>query len=177
MRTRSQRLLRVTAVVAAMVAAAFFFAPRGLDRRVIAQVTPTPAPVASPAAPAFDQKAALAKLREQIKGHEQEPATSVWKNLKTPFLMASPAGRVLAVMEVAYARSIGVDCTHCHVPDKWDSDDKPQKQITRDMAAMMGKINTELLTGIKNLKSERPTVNCTTCHRGQTKPATNLPSS
>jgi hypothetical protein len=39
----------------------------------------------------------------------------------------------------------------------------------------MGAINTEQLKKIKNLKSENPGVNCTTCHRGQVKPALNLP--
>jgi hypothetical protein len=40
---------------------------------------------------------------------------------------------------------------------------------------MVGKINGEMLKNIKNLKSENPVVNCTTCHRGQVKPALNLP--
>ena len=48
-------------------------------------------------------------------------------------------------------------------------------QITREMAAMSAKITGELLKGIKNLKSESPVINCTTCHRGQVKPATSLP--
>ena len=78
--------------------------------------TPGPPPVAEPQ---FDQSAALAKLREQIKGRENEPATKVWKNIKTPMISAMPAGRVLAVMEFGYSRSLGVTCTHCHVPDKW----------------------------------------------------------
>jgi hypothetical protein len=139
---------------------------------VFAQVQTLPSPIPQPP---FDQAAALAKLREQIKGRESESSTAVFKNIQTPFLKASPAARVLAVMEIAYARSLGVTCTHCHIPDKWEVDDKTQKQTARDMAAMMAKINGELLPGIKNLKSERPTVNCTTCHRGETKPALNLP--
>jgi hypothetical protein len=147
--------------------------PFGRDSVMAHAPTPTPAPVA-PLAAAFDQKAAVAKLREQIKGHEQEPADKVFKNIQTPFLKSAPAARLLAVMEMGYARSLGVDCTHCHVPEKWESDEKPQKQITRDMAGMMGRINTELLKGIKSLKSESPTVNCTTCHRGEVKPALNL---
>jgi hypothetical protein len=126
--------------------------------------------------PAFDQAAAVAKLKEQIKGREQEPSPAVFKNIQTPFVKSIPAGRLLAVMEIAYSRSLGVTCTHCHTPDRWESDEKPTKQIARDMAAMMAKINGELLPGIKNLKSERPTVNCTTCHRGQTKPALNIES-
>ena len=86
-----------------------------------------------------------------------------------------PAGRVLAIMEFGYARSLGVNCTHCHIPDKWESEDKNTKQIAREMSAMVATINGELLKNIKGLKSESPTVNCTTCHRGQVKPALNLP--
>ena len=73
------------------------------------------------------------------------------------------------------ARSLGVNCAHCHVPEKWESDDKPQKQIAREMSAMVAKINGESLKAIKNLQSATPTVNCTTCHRGQIKFALNLP--
>jgi len=86
-----------------------------------------------------------------------------------------PAGRVLRIMELGYSRSLGVTCTHCHIPGAWEKDDKPTKQIARDMAAMVNAINSQHLKQIKNLKSETPTVNCTTCHRGQTKPALNLP--
>lgn len=138
------------------------------EAQTVASPTPTPA--------AFDQAAAIAKLKEQIKGREQEPAPAVWKNIQTPFIKSIPAARLLAVMEIGYSRSLGVTCTHCHTPEKWESDERPQKQIARDMAAMMAKINGELLPGIKNLKSERPTVNCTTCHRGDVKPATNIPA-
>jgi len=127
---------------------------------------PTPAP--------FDQKAALAKLREQIKGKEDDPAPTVFKNIQT--MKNTPAGRLLSVMEMGFARSLGVDCNHCHVPDKWEIEDKPQKQIARDMSNMVSTINRELLKNIKNLKSESPIVNCTTCHRGEVKPALNLPS-
>ena len=136
---------------------------------VSAQTTPTP-----PAA-GFDQAAALAKLKEQIKGREREPAETVFKNIQTPMFRGAPAARVLAVMEMGYARSLGVSCTHCHVPDKWEAEDKQQKQVARDMAAMMARINGELLKGVKNLKSATPTINCTTCHRGEVKPALNLP--
>jgi hypothetical protein len=36
-------------------------------------------------------------------------------------------------------------------------------------------INGTLLKNIQNLRSPNPTVTCTTCHRGQVKPATVLP--
>jgi hypothetical protein len=149
-----------------------FAGRRQVDAQTTA-VTPTPPTMVSPAPAEFDQAEALAKLREQIKGRETEPAEKVFKN--TQILRQMPAGRLLSVMEMGYARSLGVNCTHCHMPDKWESEDKPQKQIAREMWAMMGTINTQLLKNIKNLKSETPTINCTTCHRGQVKPALNLP--
>lgn len=120
----------------------------------------------------FNQAEALAKLREQIKGKEKEPAETVFKNIQT--FKGRPAGQVLAIMEFGYARSLGVTCTHCHTPDKWEDEGKTTKQVTREMVAMAAKINGEMLKNIKNI-SEKATVNCTTCHRGQTTPALNLP--
>lgn len=167
--------LRVVKILFAMTAFAVFgVVGIGLgvisdSVRVKAQTTPTPAPE-------FDQKAAIAKLREQIKGREQEPAGKVFKNINTPMLKDAPAARLLGVMEFGFARSLGVNCTHCHVADKWESEDKSQKQIARDMSALVARVNGELLKGIKNLKSETPTINCTTCHRGEVKPALNMPA-
>lgn len=137
------------------------------NKKIMAQVSP--AKVGSD----FDQAAAIAKLNEQIKGKENEPAEKVFKNIQ--LLKGIPAGRMLKIMEFGYARSLGVNCTHCHVSGNWESEDKNTKQVARDMVAMMGQINGNLLKNIKNLKSATPTVNCTTCHRGQTTPGLNLP--
>ena len=133
----------------------------------------SPPAAASQAEQTFDQAAALAALRKSIAGKEQAPAETVFKNIQR--LKGVPAGRLLAIMEIGYARSLGVNCTHCHIPGAWEKDDKPTKTIARDMAGMVGIINNRYLKQIKNLKSEQPVVNCTTCHRGQTKPALNLP--
>jgi hypothetical protein len=121
----------------------------------------------------FDQAQALADLRKAIAGKEDKPAGEVFKNIQ--MLKAMPAARLLRVMELGYAKSLGVNCTHCHVAGQWEKEDKPTKQIARDMAAMAANINNEQLKKIKNLKSAEPMINCTTCHRGQTKPALNLP--
>ena len=121
----------------------------------------------------FDQAQALADLRKAIAGREDKPAGEVFKNIQ--MLKAMPAARLLRVMELGYAKSLGVNCTHCHVAGQWEKEDKPTKQIARDMAAMAANINNEQLKKIKNLKSAEPVINCTTCHRGQTKPALNLP--
>ena len=121
----------------------------------------------------FDQEQALADLRKAIAGQETKPASEVFKNIQ--ILKGVPAGRLLRVMELGYAKSLGVNCTHCHVPGEWEKEDKPTKQIAREMMGMVNTINTDLLKKIKNLKSATPTVNCTTCHRGQIKPELNLP--
>ena len=121
----------------------------------------------------FNQEQALAELRKKITEQKDKPAEEVFKNIQ--LLKGVPAGRLLSIMQIGYSKSLGVDCTHCHVVDQWEKDDKPTKQITREMAMMVRAINSDYLKKIKNLKSENPVVNCTTCHRGQTKPALNLP--
>jgi len=110
----------------------------------------------------------------QIRGREQLPAESVFKNIRV--FKGVPAGNIPRIMNLGYGRSLGVGCAHCHVPGEWEKEDKPQKQIARDMAAMASAIIFQYLANIKNLKSERPLVNCTTCHRGEVKPALNLPA-
>jgi hypothetical protein len=166
MKRKYQRKISLVLVIAAFV---FFGIAELTDshRFVAAQVTVSPTPE-------FNQADAIAKLKEQIKGKEQEPAEKVFKNIQS--MKGVPAARLLAIMEFGYARSLGVSCTHCHVAEKWEAEDKNTKQIAREMSAMVGKINGELLKNIKNLKSPTPTVNCTTCHRGQVKPALNLPA-
>jgi hypothetical protein len=121
----------------------------------------------------FDQAQKLAELTKQITGKENLPAEQVFKNIQ--ILKGIPAGRLLRIMQLGYSRSLGVNCTHCHVVDQWDKDDKPTKPIARDMSKMVQTINNDLLKPIKNLKGPNPGVNCTTCHRGQIKPALNLP--
>ncbi|MBO6522813.1 MAG: c-type cytochrome [Balneolaceae bacterium] len=121
----------------------------------------------------FDQEKALAELREQIKGYENEPSSEVYTNIQ--FLKDVPAGRLLRIMEMGYSRSLGVTCTHCHNPDDWSSDEKKEKIITRKMSEMGRTINMEL-RGIDELSDRRVAVNCTTCHRGDVKPALNMPN-
>jgi hypothetical protein len=120
----------------------------------------------------FDDAAALVELRAAIAGREREPAGSVFRNVQIH--RERPAVAILGIMEIGYARSLGVHCTHCHDPSDWSSDAKPAKQIAREMHAMVRRINDELLAPIDGLRSERPVVNCTTCHRGQVTPALDL---
>ena len=98
-------------------------------------------------------------------------ADSVFKNIK---MLKIPAGRLLAIMNIGYSRSLGVSCGHCHNTADFASEEKKQKEITRQMAAMSGKINNELLKNIQGLDPETAKINCTTCHRGEKKPALDL---
>ncbi len=122
----------------------------------------------------FDVEQALAQLKSAISGKEESPAVEVFKNIKR--YKGVSAARLLRIMEFGFNRSLGVNCTHCHVPGQWELDDKVTKQIARDMSAMVALINNEHLKNVPNLRSTNPSVNCTTCHRGQTRPALELPA-
>jgi len=109
-------------------------------------------------------------VMESIKGKEDMRADSVFKNIK---MLKVPAKRLVAIMNFGYSRSLGVSCGHCHNTDDFASEEKKEKEIARGMAAMLGKINGELWKSIEGL-DEKAIVNCTTCHRGHTKPALRL---
>lgn len=119
-----------------------------------------------------DKDVDVTEVLKGIAGRENVPADSVFKNIRV--MKQVPAGRLVRIMDRGFARSLGVTCDHCHIAGHWADDDKKTKQIARDMMAMVHTINDSLLTAIPNLKSEKPVVNCTTCHRGQVKPATDL---
>jgi len=121
-----------------------------------------------------DRKHYVDELRLVIKGKENMPADSVFKNIK--LLKGVPAGKLIAIMNFGYSNSLGVSCGHCHEPGHWESEVKPQKEITRQMAAMNATINNQLLKNISGLQSANPIVNCTTCHRGSVKPALDMPA-
>ncbi|HEX9166797.1 MAG TPA: c-type cytochrome [Gemmatimonadales bacterium] len=113
-------------------------------------------------------------IREQIKGREEAPAESVFKNIQT--LKGMPAGRLLGMMEMGWSRALGVSCDHCHDPEKWDSDDKRAKLAARDMVGMTRAINADYIRKMANLRGENPVVNCNTCHNGRARPGAQRPA-
>jgi hypothetical protein len=113
----------------------------------------------------------VVELLASIKGKENLPASQVFKNVTV--LKTMPAGRFLRVMDAGYSRSLGIDCEHCHVADDWAADDLRPKRAAREMAIMTTEINARLQK-MENLDDEESTVNCTTCHRGNIKPATQM---
>jgi hypothetical protein len=129
---------------------------------------------ARPAKAKFDEAKALADLRKEIAGKENEPAGKVFMDIDV--MQGVTAGQLLAIMELGYARALGVNCTHCHVPGQWQSNDKKEKEAARGMIRMNAQINNELLPKIRGLDTDhKHLVNCTTCHRGHVRPALELP--
>jgi len=67
------------------------------------------------------------------------------------------------------AKSLGVECSFCHVRGDFSADTKDTKQIARKMLRMVDAINTQNFSG-------RAEVSCYTCHRGSTKPLSQPPA-
>jgi hypothetical protein len=59
---------------------------------------------------------------------------------------------------------LGVQCTFCHDPQAFDSDDKHEKVVARAMFRMVADLNTKFPDGKEH-------VTCYTCHRGEKEPA------
>lgn len=60
-----------------------------------------------------------------------------------------------------FTLSLGVECEYCHNTDDYASDEKKEKDISRDMIKLVYMLND---TYFKNAKEE---INCYSCHRGQ----------
>ena len=133
---------------------------------------PAGAPPSGSAPPyAADNEKYIAEVQAAIKGKEELPAKEVFKNLQ--MLGDLPAARLLRTMQ-GFTRAVGVACTKCHVAGQWDSDEKDDKGVTRDMMKMTRAINEDYLKKIAALAEDKPNVNCNTCHRGQAKPGAEL---
>lgn len=110
-----------------------------------------------------------AAVLRSIAGRENLPAESVFKNIKV--MKGIPAGRLVNIMNMGFGRSLGVSCGFCHVPGKWDLEDKKEKDTARLMFTMVGTINRDYMAKVPNDSGPPPVVNCFTCHRGMAQPA------
>lgn len=107
------------------------------------------------------------EIKNIIKGKENTAADSVYKNLQ--YIGGFEASLLPAIMD-KWSIALGVSCSHCHNTNKWESDEKQEKLMARQMAEFSYTVSQELRK-IKGLKSVKPTVNCMTCHNGSIKPA------
>jgi hypothetical protein len=143
----------------------------------VAQAPSAAASMAQAVAPADSFSAirerAVTGLLQRIAGKEKAPAESVFQNIKT--LKGVPADQFLGIMNEAFGHGLGVSCGFCHVPGQWALDQKPNKDVAREMVAMVVRLNTDL-RAMRNLPDTNPMVGCVTCHRGQQKPVLISPS-
>ena len=117
-----------------------------------------------------DRAKYIALINEKIKGKEKMMVDSVFSNLKV--LGGFPAENLVFAMN-SWSRALGISCGHCHNTNNFASDEKDKKAIARQMVEM-GNMISGILKTIKGI-SERPIVNCITCHRGELKPAFRMP--
>jgi len=87
-------------------------------------------------------------------------AEEIYKNIIQ--LKGTPADQLAPAMAFISA-SLGVECSFCHVPGKFELDDKPAKKTAREMMAMQASINKASFNG-------RTQVTCYSCHRGSEHP-------
>jgi hypothetical protein len=79
--------------------------------------------------------------------------------------------------------ALGVKCNFCHAPQKdnprkidYASDEKSEKNITREMFKMTGRINKKFFDYKKTAENPVPPVGCVTCHHGKAHPETPKPA-
>ncbi|MDQ3674918.1 MAG: photosynthetic reaction center cytochrome c subunit family protein, partial [Gemmatimonadota bacterium] len=99
-----------------------------------------------------------ATLLRQIAGRENLPAESVFKNIEV--MKGIPAGRFVRIMNAGFSRSLGVSCGFCHVPGKWDLDDKKEKETARLMWTMTHVINRDYIAKVPVDSGPPPMVVC-----------------
>jgi Photosynthetic reaction centre cytochrome C subunit len=92
----------------------------------------------------------------------EELAAAHFKNVKTNALKGLPESEFINQMRY-FAWSLNRDCEFCHVPHKFDSDDKEEKRTARKMIDMMTAIDHDNFDG-------HPEVRCFTCHEGHAHP-------
>ena len=116
-----------------------------------------------------------------VPAYAQQPGTAGATRPKLQVLQSVPESQLFLLMNLV-ADSLDVRCDYCHVqstPDLtktpanvggwvWDSDDKPQKKIAREMMKMVVELNAKSFGG-------RSRVTCYTCHQGAIDPARTPP--
>ncbi len=103
------------------------------------------------------------------------PNTDRFKNLQV--LPKNISEDSLDKIMDGFCANLNVDCKYCHVHDKkadsmiWHTDDKPEKEITRNMMRMTADINEKYFHFNEDVKaSEVQAVTCYTCHHGNPMP-------
>src|SRR5688500_11626234 len=109
------------------------------------------------------------------------PPESTHKNLKV--LPKNISHEDLDKVMDEWKEALGVKCNFCHAPQKDNprkldhaSDEKPEKNITREMFKMTGRINKKFFNYKKTAENPVPPVGCMTCHHGKAHPESPKPA-
>jgi hypothetical protein len=114
------------------------------------------------------RRAMVDSILATIAGRENEPAGTVFKNVK--LLKSMPAGEFLRTMDTQYGRGLGWTCSNCHVAGKFDDDSRKNKRLARQMQAMQDYINGTAMKDMKELDAEYDKATCVMCHKGTNEP-------
>lgn len=108
------------------------------------------------------------------------PADHTFKNLKV--LPKNISHDELDSVMKEFNHSLGVKCNFCHAPQKenpkkldFASDEKGEKNVTRDMMRMTNRINKKFFHYTKDDQHPIPPVGCVTCHHGSPHPEATAP--
>jgi len=105
------------------------------------------------------------------------PPEEGYKNLKV--LPKNTTHDQLGKIMHEFNHDLGVKCNFCHAPSKdtsnhhpdFASDDKPEKNVAREMMRMTLKINKKFFeTKHPMIGDSSLTISCMTCHHGQPHP-------
>ncbi len=111
------------------------------------------------------RREAVAELMATLVGRENEPAGTVFKNVKLHKTM--PAKEFVTMMDEQFGRGLGVNCTGCHMDNKdYASDARKDKIIAMQMIKMQRDIDAKYIAKVKELDEPRPKTTCVMCHRG-----------
>ena len=113
------------------------------------------------------RREAVAALMATLVGRENEPAGTVFKNVKLHKTM--PAKEFVTMMDEQFGRGLGINCTGCHMDNQdYASDARKDKIIAMQMIKMQRDIDAKYIAKVKELDDPRPKTTCVMCHRGAT---------
>jgi hypothetical protein len=110
-----------------------------------------------------------ASLFAQDKGGKGGPLPAP-KNLK----LLSDKSDMRFIMQ-NFNEALGVQCVYCHVQGDFAADTNPKKEMARKMIGMVRLIDTTFPSSAGIFPDGYHEVDCSTCHRGSTKPETKAP--
>jgi len=108
-----------------------------------------------------------------------QPPKPLYKNLKV--LPKNTTQEEMEKIMTEFKTALGVKCNHCHAAQKdnprrmdFASDEKPEKQVAREMMKMTARINKKFFH-YKEGANTTPPVSCITCHNGKAHPGPEQP--